>query len=94
MTQDHSSGAPACAFELSSGQKEGHKCPSPGIASGSTNSGAVYLGDTICAIAHTHKLLHPAMQMTWLQRHVYHKDRMKIIPVSFPEYLLPKTGAN
>lgn len=75
----HSSGALEFAFELSSEEKEvpqsrkkrkKHKLKQ-------------LLKDTICATAHAYKLLCPSMQMTWLEQQVQHKDRNKIISVSF-----------
>lgn len=86
----HSSEAPEFAFELSSEEKDvpqSRKNPKK-------HKLTQLLKDTICATAHAYKLLCPSMQMTWLEQQVHHKARNKIILVSFPEYLLPYTGAN
>lgn len=92
----HSFGDSQCAFGKSPGpeQKEVHKHSSPGKASGSTNSGTVQLRVTICAIAHSYKLLHTPMPFHLLKWQFHQKDRIKVIPVSFPDYFQAQKGGN
>lgn len=88
MTVFHCFGDSKCAFENRHGPSK-RKCTHTPAQEKPQEAQTLeeFSSETISAIDHTYKLLHTPMPFHLLKWQFHKKDRMKVIFVSFPDYL-------